>query len=726
MKRLILISLAAAVLLAFAGNAQAQKAIEFKVPNSAPAQNQAVEDDELVIPPEAMEKPPPAGRRKKADPVDDAFVPAGAVVPQPAEPIPPEPQAAPDAGRSAPADAGTTAKENTPKAEQTRVAEPEFRAILLDVPKEGLQDIHRHWEARREALDLHDVAKADAGLSRIATIRADNGLKNLFRISSALVSESRAAVKSRDYATAGSLAAMAAQLAPDLPSAHLQRATVTMSRNKTDFVSASRHIVSTFQSIARDPVSSTVLMANAALVAVFAAIAALMLFVITMLVRYLRLLIHDLSHLFPDGSPFLLTGAISILVLFVPLILGFGLIPSILFWSAAIWLYASIREKVVLAAGCIVFSLLPLGYPWAAVLLDQGDSDATSIYRALQDADATADVARMIAEAKDGSGDPLKQLTGGLWLKRTGKFADAEKAYKHAAELMPSDPAPQINLGNLYLVQDRYKEAMAAYNTAISLDPANALAHLNTSQLFFRRGELEKGQRERAEANRLDPAIGDAIAVDSSSINRVVLDAEPDRHEIIERMLARNSTRRALITGLLERLTVGDLGRSDMPFLLAAMVVLLIALNSLGGRLGAAEYCVKCGRPACLHCNPEMRTRSFCGQCFHVYQMRDVLDPRLRNIKDIECGRHAADRLLRRRVCSIIIPGSGQVLLDHPLRGLFVMFAVSLSAIFIVTGGGPVPGRFPDLHQSVMWLEYGAGTAGVIVYLTASWSAFKG
>jgi hypothetical protein len=53
--------------------------------------------------------------------------------------------------------------------------------------------------------------------------------------------------------------------------------------------------------------------------------------------------------------------------------------------------------------------------------------------------------------------------------RRPPDLASAEKAYRLAWKLKPTDPRPFIGLGNVYLDQERYPEAAKAYKEAIRL-----------------------------------------------------------------------------------------------------------------------------------------------------------------------------------------------------------------------------------------------------------------
>ncbi|MBI5526889.1 MAG: tetratricopeptide repeat protein [Deltaproteobacteria bacterium] len=710
------------------GHAHAQsRPFEIKIEGDVwdPGKKKAEDPDEIEMPEEAQEKPDRQPARKKVpsdDEIDIVTPEAGDEEPA-AKPkavkAAPEAEKAKDAGAK---DAGTKGAERDggtkeePQAAQPAV-EADLKAEMLVKPSETLADIYAHWEKRRKALDARDFAAAAAELKTITGIRLDIGAPNLFMMAAALVQESRFHLKARDWGLATSLAKAATDLAPGCPAAHLNMGWVVWSQNRSDLVPAFKHVAEAGHAALDDPVTFVALVANGALVLAGGLAMALALFVVVLLLRYARLIVHDLSHLFPPGAPPFFTGGIMGLALFLPVILGAGLIPTIFFWIAAAWIYAAKRERMVAGAALVVLAGIPFLYPSAAVLLDQGESDAAVLYRAWRDADARKDVEQVIAEAKGGSRDYLKLMAGALWLKRAGEYAESEALYQKVLSVSPRDVAGHIDLGNLYLVQDRFNEALAAYNNALSADPQSALAHYNLSKLFFRKGDLDKGHREDQEAKRLDARAVEAIgAHNSPSINRFVADAEPASSLLLERFLERGSPRRVLITGLLERWTLGDFRAGDIPYMVAAAVAAIVGLGLACRRFSPSVRCGKCGRPSCLRCTPEVTSPETCGQCFHVYVRKDVPDPRLRNVKEFEVRRHASAAALTTRAAALLLPGSGQVLLGSTVAGLCVMGLCAVAAVYLLTRGGPVPGGFADLNSAATWVRGAAGAAALGVY----------
>ena len=89
--------------------------------------------------------------------------------------------------------------------------------------------------------------------------------------------------------------------------------------------------------------------------------------------------------------------------------------------------------------------------------------------------------------------------------------ADAERLYRRAMKLDPSDPAAPFNLGNLFRSIGRKADAEAAYRAATRADPAYAEAWYNLADLLEDQGRTDKAVASLRRALDADPDYTDAI-----------------------------------------------------------------------------------------------------------------------------------------------------------------------------------------------------------------------
>ena len=96
------------------------------------------------------------------------------------------------------------------------------------------------------------------------------------------------------------------------------------------------------------------------------------------------------------------------------------------------------------------------------------------------------------------------------WLKKAGKFAEAEASYqallKADAKLVPAQlAAAQVGLVRAMLRQQKIDEALDAVNTALAAQPSTAALLAAKGDVQFRRAEMSDAERSYLATKKLDP-----------------------------------------------------------------------------------------------------------------------------------------------------------------------------------------------------------------------------
>jgi superkiller protein 3 len=78
----------------------------------------------------------------------------------------------------------------------------------------------------------------------------------------------------------------------------------------------------------------------------------------------------------------------------------------------------------------------------------------------------------------------------GVLLRNQGKFDEAEKVFRKAAALVPSNDAAHNNLGYLLEREGKLSDAAAEYSKAIDANPASRQAHFNLGRILVNRQEF--------------------------------------------------------------------------------------------------------------------------------------------------------------------------------------------------------------------------------------------
>jgi predicted Zn-dependent protease len=92
------------------------------------------------------------------------------------------------------------------------------------------------------------------------------------------------------------------------------------------------------------------------------------------------------------------------------------------------------------------------------------------------------------------------------------EFTEAETALEKAVMQRANDPASQIALGGLYLMNGRIGDAIAHLETARQLEPGNQSVYANLAKAYQRHGDVQQAQDALATLQKLNLAQADRIS----------------------------------------------------------------------------------------------------------------------------------------------------------------------------------------------------------------------
>jgi cytochrome c-type biogenesis protein CcmH/NrfG len=78
-------------------------------------------------------------------------------------------------------------------------------------------------------------------------------------------------------------------------------------------------------------------------------------------------------------------------------------------------------------------------------------------------------------------------------------------AFKTVAEREPSNPAPRVQLGNLYSDAERYDEAIPWYSEALKLDPKNPNVSTDLGIAYYMTNQFDKALGQFDQSLKIDP-----------------------------------------------------------------------------------------------------------------------------------------------------------------------------------------------------------------------------
>jgi len=233
------------------------------------------------------------------------------------------------------------------------------------------------------SLRRHDLGAAEISLFRLRDLRTEAGIPNLAPVSAAFRGLFAEASAEAAPGLAIRIASTAIALSPDDPGLRWLLARTQMRAGIEGIGGAAGAALDAVHAYQRNPRALTILAANTSAYLLGALILVLVLGGLAFLARHGRLLAHDLGDLFPSapatpfsavemaqsrklqaivGSGLTRMLAISLvgLLLLLPIVLGFGLVPSVVVWTLLVLPYLRRSESVAAAMGFILVASLPL------------------------------------------------------------------------------------------------------------------------------------------------------------------------------------------------------------------------------------------------------------------------------------------------------------------------------------------------------------------------------
>ncbi len=596
---------------------------------------------------------------------------------------------------SLPPAAAAVKSQKTPAAPPAVASEgPVPRAI--EPVRASHDDLLRAWREQRKALSEQDLPRAQMLQQRLLSLKAELGIENLEDLAAAEVRASARALEARAPGDAVARAEMAVALAPALASAHVALAEARLAREPGRILGVLKDLVIGLSAAAREPPMLRTLLGDAlaaALVAVFGASA---LVIALLLLRRLRLALHDFSHLpVLRHATAWQGGFLGLAVLALPVALRLGPAAILATLALAAAPYLAISERAVATLALVAVALLPWGTQRAVQLASWTGSAAEDVYVLEQGADDGRVAARLEARAASGELPPPVLLALGRHYKRRGELQTALRWYQAAG---PTRADALVNIGNVQFLTGDLAAAKAAYLSAIDRAGASAdvtalaAAHYDLSKVFLRQSGLEQAQEARRKAALEDPALVERYGSDEDfRANRWLIDV-PVRAAEVSR-LASDEAPRAVGEAVLATLA-GPFPRWSWPWGLLGVALALWPIGLARRRLAPSAPCERCGRPACHRCGTV--TGQLCGQCVNVFLKKGVVDARDRARKEAQVRWHARRRRLVARALAVVGGGAGHVWHGEAARGALVLLGLAFLVALAVSWRGLLPAAHPS------------------------------
>lgn len=536
------------------------------------------------------------------------------------------------------------------------------RAQVLVAPGESTEiafrrEVNARWFGWLAAQEEGDATLARSKSEELVKIAEKIGIRRLTDLSLSATLLGRKDLLSGKLERARIAFEAAIRLDPDLPEARWGQ--LFLSGRAKEFGRLPSGLAGAFRATLADREARRVVVIRTALLVVFTGAALGAAFLIVLVLAHGRRYVHDLAEISMTFVGGVAAAPLSVLVFFLPLVLGLDLYWFGLVLFVAIFGYATPRQKVGAAIALALFiPLLPVVDRVAYELAVTG-SPILRGAETLQDARYDQRVLDDLESVKNVLADDIdvRFLLGCLY-QALGQNDRAVREYSVAVQGSPTEFRSLINRGNIHFVDGDFGAALEDYQEAVKRNPKSVAARYNLSLVLAETFRTVEAAEQLKIANALDARLVQKYQQNPTLVKVVSLGYTPEEaRERIERL--QNDPRSHRILGHYRTYHFGDSLATPAFWAIPLALVLAYVLDDKRqkGR-GFASECQKCGRTFCRRCKPAGQSILLCSQCVHVYLKKDgvAIETALQKVEEVKKRRWLKDKL--RALLNLVLPGS--------------------------------------------------------------------
>ena len=591
---------------------------------------------------------------------------------------------------------------------------PLQRETPLQAVGKDREEIDRAWLSHREYLEKGDWPKSQGELEKVYQQNLDQGIRNDYAYSMALLRESSQAPQRGMSMAKGELLAYANRMAPDYSEALQTRAGWLLTQIPSNWENATRAVSawgkSVFLSFA-NPEEAFPRLANISFWVLLSFILTFAVFAVSLLFRHYFYFTHHLKHLLRLDMSSIPLMALSFLFLFSPFFLGLGWMWLFVLWVLVFWIYGKRSDRVVTLVLLGLLLLLPLGVRFhSSLVFSLTGNGIPEILRANNGAWSEDLHRRLVNLNKAHPQDPDILLSLGLVEKRTGKWNEAEQRFLQLLQLDPRSAAGLNNLGNLFLLTGRPDQAAEAYQNAARLEPSRGEPPYNLGQAYLLKLRMKEAQGEFQRAQRLEPQkISYHTSISSKNPNRLVMDWTIGPLQVWKRVWTPSPEGERTARGFWDILWNG-IPLEYAEIAMAFLFVLLGGIHLASRRLSLIRSCERCGTLLCSRCTRSRVIGNQCVQCLNAFTASSDADPKVVSKKRAAVARYQSRLNFLPQKLSWILPGAGHLMRGHTAEGVLYLFALILFLTRAIWWSGWIPNPLsPESSLGIPWLIIAVG-----------------
>jgi tetratricopeptide (TPR) repeat protein len=557
------------------------------------------------------------------------------------------------------------------------------------------EEVDRAWLLHREYLEKGDWPKSQGELEKVYQQKLDQGIRNNYAYSLALLRESSRAPERGMSLARGGLLDYAERMAPDYSEVVQNKAGWLLTQVPSNWENALRVVTAWGKGVFLSFTNQEEAFPRLANVSFWVLLSFLLTFgafAVSLFFRHYFYFTHHLKHMLRLDMSLIPLMALSFLFLFSPFFLGLGVMWLFALWVLVFWVYGRRSERAVSVVLLGLLLLLPAGIRFhSSLLFSLAGNGIPEILRANNGAWSEELHGRLVNLNHSHPRDPDILLSLGLVEKRMGKWKEAEQRFHQLLQLDPRSAAGLNDLGNLLLVTGSPDQAAEAYLNAARLAPSRAEPHYNLGQAYLLKLRMKEAEGEFEQAQRLEPQkISDHTRISSKNPNRLAIDWTIGPLEVWKRVWTPSPERERIARGFWEILWKGvPLEHGEIA--MAVLFALLGGVHLVSRRLSLIRSCERCGTLICSRCTRSRVIGTQCVQCLNAFTAQSSADPKVVRKKRAAVARYQSRLNFLPQRLSWILPGAGHLMRGHTLEGVFYFFVLILFLTRVIWWKGWVP-----------------------------------
>ncbi|UCF04824.1 MAG: tetratricopeptide repeat protein [bacterium] len=329
----------------------------------------------------------------------------------------------------------------------------------------------------------------------------ERGAPSMGTTSRILYREALQLLERGEWETARERLLLAAELSGDYADPLFTLARVELMHAHPDFLI---YLVDGINRLARNYRSQSLIALNTMFLLVVSALGALLVILVTLLMKYWPLIDHKLREGYRKKAAFPPASWIGLLIIIGFLFMRLGIALYSVILVIALWPLATRKEKGVVATLVILVAAISFASGYINILVPAIDPGSiTGRLALISERGADERTIKRIREINDPAFYAEKEFVLGTSMYRLNYLEEARRHFLTAVSKRKDFAPAYLNLGNVYFKQGDYDKAIAGYQSVIALDSTNALAHFNIGQTYIKKMLFAESSSMLKRANTL-------------------------------------------------------------------------------------------------------------------------------------------------------------------------------------------------------------------------------